>query len=59
MIHRHRKQIAVLKMLENAQFKFDYYIQMISSGLNLKENLKRAKVMTQIEDRLLNYYYSL
>lgn len=59
MIHRHRKQIAILKMLENAQFKFDYHIKMISSGLNLNENLQRAKVMTLIENRLLNYYYSL
>lgn len=59
MIHRHRKQIAILKMLENAQFKFDYHIQMISLGLNLNENLQRAKVMLQIENRLLTYYYSL
>jgi hypothetical protein len=59
LIHRHRKQIAVLKMLENGQFKFDYHIQMVGLGLNLNYNLQRAKKMLEIENRLLNYYYSL
>ncbi len=59
LIHEHRKKIAVLKMLENGRFKFDYHIQMVGLGLNLNHNLQRAKKMLEIENRLLTYYYSL
>lgn len=59
LIHKHRKQIAILKMIENAEQKFESYIKLINLGLNLDYNLKRAKVMLQIEERLLTYYYSL
>ena len=59
LIHKHRKQIAILKMIENAQQKFDAHIELINLGLHLDYNLKRAKTMLQIESRLLTYYYSL
>lgn len=59
LIHKHRKQIAILKMISNAQQKFDSHIELINLGLNLDYNLKRAKLMLQIEERLLTYYYSL
>lgn len=59
LIHKHRKQIAVLKMIENAQSKFYSHIILVNLGLNLNYNLHRAKTMLQIENRLLTYYYSL
>jgi hypothetical protein len=59
LIHKHRKQIAILKMIENAQLKFDSHIELTNLGLNLIYNLQRAKTMLQIENRLLTYYYSL
>lgn len=59
LIHKHRKQIAILKMIENAQTYFQDYIDLANLGLNLDYNLKRAKTMLQIESRLLTYYYSL
>jgi hypothetical protein len=59
LIHRHRKQIAVLKIIENAQSKFNSHITLVNLGLNLNYNLERAKTMLQIENRLLTYYYSL
>lgn len=59
MIHRHRKQIAILKMIENAKLKIENYIKMINSGLNLKENLKKAETTIAIQERLINYYYSI
>jgi hypothetical protein len=59
LIHEHRKKIAVLKMIENAELKFQNHIKMVGLGLNLNHNLQRAKKMLEIENRLLNYYYSL
>jgi hypothetical protein len=59
LIHKHRKQIAILKMIENAQSKFDSHIALVNLGLHLNYNLQRAKTMLQIENRLLIYYYSL
>jgi len=59
LIHKHRKQIAILKMIDNAQQKFESYIELVNLGLHLNYNLQRAKVMLQIEERLLTYYYSL
>jgi hypothetical protein len=59
LIHKHRKQIAILKMIDNAQQKFDSHIELTNLGLNLIYNLQRAKTMLQIENRLLTYYYSL
>lgn len=59
LIHKHRKQIAILKMIDNAQTYFQDYIDLANLGLNLDYNLKRAKTMLQIESRLLTYYYSL
>jgi hypothetical protein len=59
LIHKHRKQIAILKMIDNAQQKFDSHIELTNLGLHLDYNLHRAKTMLQIENRLLTYYYSL
>ena len=59
LIHKHRKQIAILKMIDNAQQKFESHIELTNLGLHLNYNLQRAKVMLQIENRLLTYYYSL
>jgi hypothetical protein len=59
LIHKHRKQIAILKMIDNAQQKFDSHIELTNLGLHLDYNLQRAKKMLQIENRLLTYYYSL
>jgi hypothetical protein len=59
LIHKHRKQIAILKMIDNAQQKFESHIELVNLGLHLNYNLQRAKVMLQIEERLLTYYYSL
>lgn len=59
LIHEHRKKIAVLKMIENAQFKFENYIKMVGLGLNLNDNLNKAKKIISIQDRLINYYYKL
>lgn len=59
LIHEHRKKIAVLKMIENAELKFQNHIKMVSLGLNLNENLDKAKRIISIQDRLINYYYKL
>jgi hypothetical protein len=59
LIHEHRKKIAVLKMIENAEFKFQNHIRMVSLGLNLNDNLNKAKRIISIQDRLINYYYKL
>lgn len=59
LIHEHRKKIAVLKMIENAELKFQNYIKMVSLGLNLNDNLNKAKRIISIQDRLINYYYKL
>jgi hypothetical protein len=59
LIHEHRKKIAVLKMIENAEFKFQNHIRMVSLSLNLNDNLNKAKKILEIENRLLNYYYKL
>lgn len=59
LIHEHRKKIAVLKMIENAEFKFQNHIRMVSLGLNLNDNLNKAKRIISIQDRLINYYLSL
>jgi hypothetical protein len=59
LIHEHRKKIAVLKMIENAEFKFQNHIKMVSLGLNLNDNLNKAKRIISIQDRLINYYYKL
>ena len=59
LIHEHRKKIAVLKMIENAELKFQNHIKMVSLGLNLNDNLNKAKRIISIQDRLINYYYKL
>ena len=59
LIHEHRKKIAVLKMIENAELKFQNHIKMVSLGLNLNDNLNKAKRIILIQDRLINYYYKL
>jgi hypothetical protein len=59
LIHEHRKKIAVLKMIENAELKFQNHIKMVSLGLNLNDNLNKAKKIISIQDRLINYYYKL
>jgi len=59
LIHEHRKKIAILKMIENAELKFQNHIKMVSLGLNLNENLNKAKKIISIQDRLINYYYKL
>jgi hypothetical protein len=59
LIHEHRKKIAVLKMIENAEFKFQNHIRMVSLGLNLNDNLNKAKRIISIQERLINYYYKL
>jgi hypothetical protein len=59
LIHKHRKKIAVLKMIENAELKFQNHIKMVSLGLNLNDNLNKAKRIISIQDRLINYYYKL
>jgi hypothetical protein len=59
LIHEHRKKIAILKMIENAELKFQNHIKMVSLGLNLKDNLNKAKRIISIQDRLINYYYKL
>jgi len=59
LIHEHRKKIAILKMIENAELKFQNHIKMVSLGLNLNQNLDKAKKIISIQDRLINYYYKL
>jgi hypothetical protein len=59
LIHEHRKKIAILKMIENAELKFQNHIKMVSLGLNLNDNLNKAKRIISIQDRLINYYYKL
>ncbi len=59
LIHKHRKQIAILKIIENAEQKFNSHIELANLGLHLDYNLQRAKTMLEIENRLLTYYYSL
>jgi aspartate carbamoyltransferase regulatory subunit len=59
LIHEHRKKIAVLKMIENAELKFQNHIKMVTLGLNLNDNLNKAKRIISIQDRLINYYYKL
>jgi hypothetical protein len=59
LIHEHRKKIAILKMIENAELKFQNHIKMVSLGLNLNDNLNKAKKIISIQDRLINYYYKL
>lgn len=59
LIHEHRKKIAILKMIDNAELRFQNYIKMINSGLNLNENLDKAKTTIAIQDRLITYYLSL
>jgi hypothetical protein len=59
LIHEHRKKIAVLKMIENAELKFQNHIKMVLLGLNLNDNLNKAKRIISIQDRLINYYYKL
>jgi hypothetical protein len=48
LIHKHRKQIAILKMIDNAQQKFDSHIELTNLGLHLDYNLHRAKKILQI-----------
>jgi hypothetical protein len=59
LIHEHRKKIAILKMIENAELKFQNHIKMVGLGLNLNENLDKAKKLIAIQDRLITYYLSL
>ena len=59
LIHKHRKQIAILKMIENAEAYFQDHIDLANLGLNLSFNLERAITMLKIQSRLLTYYYSL
>jgi hypothetical protein len=59
LIHKHRKQIAILKMIENAEIYYQDHIDLANLGLNLSFNLGRAKTMLKIQSRLLTYYYSL
>jgi hypothetical protein len=59
LIHEHRKKIAILKMIENAELKFQNHIKMIQLGLNLTDNLDKAKKLIAIQDRLITYYLSL
>jgi hypothetical protein len=59
LIHKHRKQIAVLKMIENADARFESLKKLINAGLNLKETTKKLQTIIAIQDRLINYYLSL
>ena len=46
-------------MIENAELKFQNYIKIINLGLNVNENIDKAKKIIAIQDRLITYYLSL
>lgn len=59
LINEHQKKIAILKMIDNAELKFQNYIKIINLGLNVNENIDKAKKIIAIQDRLITYYLSL
>jgi hypothetical protein len=59
LIQKHRKQIAILKMIQNSENRFNEHLKMVKQHINVDWHFKRAKINLDIKERLTAYYFRL